>query len=236
MKRIGLVGGIGPESTVDYYQRIVAATAHLAPGVRPDVVIYGANMDELFALLQARDLGGVVAWIVARLEALAGAGAELAALTANTPHVVFDEVKARSPLPLRSIVEATRDEAVRRGARRLALLGTGFTMAADFYARAFRAAGLEVVVPAAADQQHLHHRLMTEIELGVFKDSTRDELLQIVERVHRASPVDAVILGCTELPLILTADAYPLPGAPRPVPFLNTTAIHVADLVRAAAG
>jgi aspartate racemase len=236
MKRIGLVGGIGPESTVDYYERIVAATAHLGPGARPDVVIYGANAAELFALMEAGDHGGLVEWLLAKLVALAGAGAQLAAITANTPHVVFDRVKALSPLPLRSIVEATRDEAARLGVRRLALLGTGFTMASDFYARCFAPAGMEVVVPDAAGQALIHHRLMTEIELGVFKDSTRAELLAIVEGLHRAQPVDAVILGCTELPLILEAPAYAVPGAPRPLPFLNTTAIHVADLVRAAAG
>jgi aspartate racemase len=236
MKQIGLVGGIGPESTVDYYQRLVRATAHLGPGARPDVVVYGANMDELFALLSADDLDGVVAWLVAKLQALAKAGAELGAITANTPHVVFDRVQARSPIPLRSIVEATRDEAVRLGARRLLLLGTRFTMASDFYARCFAPAGMEVVVPDAAARELIHHRLMTEIELGVFLDPTRAELLGIAERVNRATPVDAVILGCTELPLILPADAYDVPGASRPLPFLNTTAIHVADLVRVAIG
>lgn len=235
MKRIGLVGGIGPESTVDYYQRLVKATAHLAPGVRPDVVVYGANMDELFALVQARDLEGVASWLLAKLEALAAAGAEVAAITANTPHVVFDRVRARSPLPLRSIVEATRDEAARLGARRLALLGTAFTMAEDFYARCFAPAGMEIAVPDADARALIHHRLMTEIELGVFKASTRAELLAIVERMNRAAPLDAVILGCTELPLILPEATYAIPGGARPLPFLNTTAIHVADVLRAAA-
>jgi aspartate racemase len=200
------------------------------------VVIYGANMAELLALMEARAYDRLVEWLLAKLAALKGAGAELAAITANTPHVVFDEVKARAPLPLRSIVEATRDEADRRGASRLALLGTGFTMAADFYARCFAPAGMEIVVPDAAGQQLIHHRLMTEIELGLFRDSTRAELLGIVGEMHRARPVDAVILGCTELPLILDRDAYAIPGAARPLPFLDTTAIHVADLVRAAAG
>jgi aspartate racemase len=234
MKRIGLIGGIGPESTVDYYERIVAATAAGGPGAQPEVVIFGANLAELTALMETGDHDRLVEWLVAKLDALAAAGAELGAITANTPHLVFDRVKARSPLPLRSIVEATRDEALRQGARRLALLGTRFTMAADFYARCFAPAGLQVVVPDAAGQELIHRRLMTEIELGVFKDSTRAELLGIVESIHRATPVDAVILGCTELPLILDRERYDV-GGPRPLPFLNTTAIHVADLLRAAA-
>ncbi len=232
MKRIGLVGGIGPESTVDYYERFVAALSSRPPAARPELIVYSANVDELFALMEARDWDGLVEWLVRKLEALRAAGAEVAAIGANTPHLVFDRVQARSPLPLRSIVEATRDEAVRLGARRLALLGTRFTMASDFYERSFQAAGLEIVVPDPAEQELIHRRLMTEIEVGILKESTRAELLAIAERLVGTQGADAVILGCTELPLILDRAAYPLPGARAPVPFLNTTAIHVADVVR----
>jgi aspartate racemase len=231
MKRIGLIGGLGPESTVDYYQRLIAATAHLVPR-RPDIIIYGGNVDEVMALMDAGDHDRLVTWLVDKLQALRAAGAELAAITANTPHVVFDRVKERSPLPLRSIVEATREAAAALGARRLALLGTRYTMASDFYARCFGRAGMEIVVPDAADQALIHRRLMTEIELGVFKDSTRAELLDIVTRMQRTAGVDGVILGCTELPLILDAEAYPVAAHGGLLPFLNTTAIHVADLVR----
>ena len=231
MKRIGLIGGIGPESTVDYYKRLMAATAHLGPA-RPDIVIYGANLDQAFEIMNSGDDDRLVAWLVEKLYALEAGGAELAAITANTAHVVFDRVKELSPIPLRSIVEATREAAAGMGAQRLALLGTGFTMASDFYARCFRPAGMEIVVPDPAEQALIHRRLMTEIELGIFKDSTRAELLGIVERMHRATAVDAVILGCTELPLILHGEAYPVAAAGESLPFLNTTAIHVADLLR----
>jgi aspartate racemase len=232
MRRIGIVGGIGPESTLDYYRRIVAALAARGPGERPDVVIYGANVDELFTLVSAKDWDGLAGWLLAKIEALRGAGADFAAISANTPHVVFDRVKARSPLPLRSIVEATRDEASRRGVRRVGLLGTRFTMQADFYARCLEPAGMQVFVPDAAEQELIHRRLMEEIELGVFKDSTRAELLAIAARLRRVHAVDAVILGCTELPLILDRDAYPVAEEGPPIPFLNTTAIHVDDIVR----
>lgn len=231
MKRIGLVGGIGPESTIDYYRRIVAALADRPPDARPEVVVYSASIDELLTLVEAQDWGSLVEWLLAKLEALRRAGADFAAIGANTPHVVFDRVRAASPLPLRSIVEATRDEAIRRGARRVALLGTRFTMSSDFYARCLAPAGLEVVVPDPAEQELIHRRLMTEIELGVFRDSTRAELLAVADRLVREREADAVILGCTELPLILERDVYDVGGAARPVPFLNTTAIHVADLV-----
>ncbi len=225
MKRIGIIGGIGPESTLDYYRRIIAAFAQ-RPGVRaPDVVIYSASIAELMSLMEARDWDGLCSWLLTRIEALRGAGAECAAIGANTPHVVFDRVRARSPLPLRSIVEATRGEAQRLGARRLGLLGTRFTMQADFFQECFHAGGMDVTVPAPDEQQLIHHRLMSEIELGVVKESTRQELLAIVKRMIDASAIDAVILGCTELPLILDRSEYG-------IPFLNTTAIHVDDIVR----
>jgi aspartate racemase len=229
VKRIGLVGGIGPESTLDYYRRIVAASAALPGAPVPEIVVFSVRMGELFDLMEAQDWDGLAAWLLAKIEALRAAGADFAAITANTPHVVFDRVQARSPIPLRSIVAATRREAERLGVRRLGLLGTRFTMRADFYARAFAAAGMELAVPAPAEQELIHHRLMTEIELGVFRDSTREELLGIVKRLVDGERAEAIILGCTELPLILDRSAHG-------VPFLNTTAIHVEDVVRFATG
>jgi aspartate racemase len=228
VKRIGLVGGIGPESTLDYYRRILAASARLPGAPVPEIVILSTRMQELFDLMEAKNWDGLVAWLLAKIEALRAAGADFAAITANTPHVVFERVQARSPLPLRSIVEATRREAERLRVRRLGLLGTRFTMRADFYARAFATSGMELVVPAAAEQELIHERLMTEIELGVLKDSTREELLGIVKRLVDGQGAQAIVLGCTELPLILDRSEHG-------VPFLNTTAIHVEDVVRYAA-
>jgi aspartate racemase len=228
MKRIGLVGGIGPESTLDYYRRLIAAFARRPGAPAPEIVIFSARMQELLDLMEARDWDGVTAWLLARIEALRAAGADLAAITANTPHVVFDRVQARSPLPLLSIVEAARREAERLKVKRAGLLGTRFTMQSDFYARAFAAGGVEIVVPSADEQDLIHRRLMTEIELGVFKDSTRGELLAIAKRLVDTQGADAIVLGCTELPLILDRSEHG-------VPFLDTTAIHVAEIVRRAA-
>jgi aspartate racemase len=225
VKRIGLVGGIGPESTLDYYRRIVAACAARPGAPVPEIVVFSTRMQELLDLVEARDWDGLVAWLLGKIEALRAAGADFAAITANTPHAVFDRVQARSPLPLLSIVEATRREAERLRVRRLGLLGTRFTMRADFYARAFAASAMELAVPTPAEQELIHERLMTEIELGVLKDSTRAELLGIVKRLVDGDGVQAIILGCTELPLILDRSEHG-------VPFLNTTAIHVDDIVR----
>ena len=230
MKTIGIVGGLGPESTVDYYQRIIGAFVKRRPAATyPEIVIFSANSDELFSRIERRDWDGIVAMLVAKVRALAAAGADFAAISANTPHVVFDRVAAASPIPLLSIVEATGDAARAAGMRRVGLLGTKLTMSSRFYADAFRPAGIEVVVPTEEEQRLIHHRLMTEIELGVFKPETRAELNAVARRLQREHAVDGVILGCTELPLIMNEP-------PEGLPFLDTTAIHCERIVRECEG
>ena len=226
MKRIGLVGGIGPESTLDYYGRIIAAfRENAAESGYPEIVVYSANLSELLAILETGDMPGLSDWLVGKVKALNRAGADFAAIGSNTPHVVFDQVAARSPIPLLSIVEATCQKAAGLGLQRLGLMGTRFTMQSDFYPRAFSAQGMSVVVPDAESQQLIQQRLFSEIELGVIKDSTRDELLTIARRMIDQDGIEGLILGCTELPLILDQDAYD------GIPFLNTTAIHVESIV-----
>lgn len=227
MKTIGIVGGLGPESTVDYYQRIIGAFVKRRPqATYPEIVIFSANSDALFELVDRKDWDGMAAMLLAKIRALAAAGADFGAISANTPHVVFDRVAAASPIPLVSIVEATREAARVAGMKRLGLLGTKLTMSSDFYAVAFRKAGMTIFVPTEEEQRLIHHRLMSEIELGIFRQGTRDELTAIARRLQRDHGIDGLILGCTELPLILTE---PLEG----LPFLNTSAIHCDRIVRA---
>jgi aspartate racemase len=226
MKKIGLIGGVGPESTLDYYARIIHAfRAGKAEADYPEIIIYSANLAELMVILKTGDMDTLVDWLVDKVQALHRAGADFAAIGSNTPHVVFDQVAARSPIPLVSIAETTRRKAASLGLKKLGLMGTLFTMQADFYQRAFATDGMTVVVPDGEIQHLIQHRLETEIELGVLNDSTREELLSIAKRMIDQDSVEGVILGCTELPLILTQDAY------YGVPFLNTTAIHVEHIV-----
>jgi aspartate racemase len=227
MKTIGIVGGMGPESTVDYYRRLITIFQQEHPDYAyPEIVVFSANLNKLRGLVAHRDWDALSEWLVSKVTALARAGAAFAAMASNTPHVVFDEVQARSPIPLLSIVEATCERAQRLRVKRVGLLGTQFTMSADYYQTAFRAKGMDIVVPNQAEQQLIQERLLSEIELGIIKASTRDELLSIVKRLADSATIEAVILGCTELPLILDRDAFG-------IPFLNTTAIHVERIVSA---
>lgn len=222
---VGIVGGLGPESTIDYYRRIIAVWQEHSPSSSPSVLIDSLDVDHGIELVR-HDRPGLARYLLASLDRLARAGCDFAALAANTPHIVFDELAASSPLPLLSIVETCADEAVRRRLARVALLGTGFTMEADFYPTTFARRGIEVVVPGEAERAWLHERYLGELLKGVFLDGTRDRIEAIVERLRRDRAIDAVVLAGTELPLLLGGDV--LAG----LPVLDTTELHVRAIVR----
>ncbi len=224
MKKIGIIGGIGPESTVDYYKLIIAPF-HKRPDLGyPEIIIYSANLSSLMKILEANDLERLADWLLDKVLALQRAGAEFAVIGSNTPHVVFERVSPRSPIPMLSIVEETRKNAQKRGLKKLGLLGTRFTMESDFFKKSFEENNMTVVVPEKEDRDLIHHRLFSEIELGIIKDSTREELLSIVKKLINMHSIDGLVLGCTELPLILDKEEFG-------IPFLNTTAIHAESIV-----
>ena len=225
MTTLGIVGGLGPESTIDYYRRILEAWERDEPGTAPSIVIDSLDVRRALHLVE-RDRPALVEYLLASLRRLAGAGVDFAAMTANTPHIVFDELTARSPIPLVSIVEVCAQEARRRGLGRLALLGTRFTMEAPFYPEVCARHGVTVVPPGDADRAWVHERYVEELLRGEFRDDTRREFVALVTRLRDDDGVEGVILGGTELPLLLPAPVI------ADIPALDTTALHVAALVR----
>ena len=226
MKTIGIIGGLGPESTVDYYKEIIAAfNAKYVEIAYPEIIIYSANINEFMKFVETRNWPGLSEWLLDKISSIHRAGAEFAVIASNTPHIVFDEIKSKSLIPLLSIVEETFNKAQEMDLKNIGLMGTKLTMEADFYKKPFISKGISVVVPSEEEQQLIHHKLFSEIELGIFKDSTREELLAIAKRMVDEEEIDALILGCTELPLILTESNYG-------IPFLNTTAIHCESIIK----
>lgn len=225
MKTVGIIGGIGPESTIEYYRSIIAFyRRRTRDGGYPSVVINSIDVKRMLDLIGDNKLPEVEAYLLAELERLARAGADFAALAANTPHIVFGTLRARSPLPLISIVEVTCDVARERGLRRVGLFGTRFTMEAMFYPEVFEPAGISVV-PGPEEQVYIHDKYMTELVSGRFVPETREGLLAIVERMKARDGIEAVVLGGTELPLILRADDY------AGVQLLDTTKLHAEAIV-----
>jgi aspartate racemase len=229
MKTVGVIGGIGPESTIEYYRQLIASYRALKPdGSYSPIIINSINLKAVVDLLEANDLVRAAELFVAEIQKLAGAGADFGLLAANTPHIVFNEIRRRSPIPLVSIVEATCEAAKVLGLKRPGLLGTRFTMQGEFYPRVFGSAGISLVVPQPDEQTYIHDRYMGELVKGIILPETRQRLLAIVDRLKEREGIDGVILGGTELPLIL-GDV-----TDRGIPFLDTTRIHVqAIAVRA---
>lgn len=225
MPTLGMIGGLGPESTIDYYRRILEAWERVEPGTAPSIVIDSLDV-RLGLRLVETDRSGLIEYLLASLRRLAGAGVDFAAMTANTPHIVFDELAARSPVPLLSIVEVCAEEARRRGLGRLALLGTRFTMEAPFYPEVCARHGVAVVTPDDADRAWVHERYIEELLRGEFRDDTRRQFVELVGRLREEKGVEGVILGGTELPLLLPSPVIV------DIPALDTTALHVAAIVK----
>ena len=227
MKKIGIIGGLGPEATVDYYKEIINAFKNEKGDFNyPDIIIYSVNLSELVSLMKEKKYTQVTSYLSEKIESLKLAGAEFAAISANTPHLVFDQLKVKSGIPLISIVEATCEECIKKGLKRTGLIGTGFTMNASFFPDVFNRHGLEVVMPEKEDKELIDYKVFSEIELGIFKDDTRRFLIGIIEKMVREQHIDSMILGCTEFPLILEGSSY------AGVPMLNTTKIHVDAIVK----
>lgn len=178
MKTLGIVGGIAPESTIEYYRLLMASYRERKPdGSAPSIVIDSIDLKKLLDLTAAGDLAGLTAYLVGEVRLLARAGADLALLAANTPHIVFDEVLRQSPIPLVSIVEATCAAAKALGLKKLALFGTRFTMQGRFYPDVFSREGIALVIPAEDDQAFIHDKYVGELVKGVYRPETREKLL-----------------------------------------------------------
>jgi aspartate racemase len=226
MKTLGIIGGLGPESTIDYYKRIIALyRERTRDGTYPRFIIISVDLKKGLHFMEAGDLAGMAAYLLEGIGKLGHAGADFALISANTPHIVFDEVASKSPIPLISIVEATCAAAKALGLKRLALFGTRYTMHATFYLKGFSREGIELLVPEPNDQDYIHDKYMNELVPGKFLAETRAGLLAIVDRMKAKSDIDGVILAGTELPLILSDAGH------NGIPFLNTTKIHVEAAV-----
>src|SRR6266480_366765 len=145
MKTLGMIGGVGPESTVDYYKNIIAMYRERKPdGHYPQFVINSIDLQKGIDFLEGNDLAGMTDFLLREIEKLPGAGAQFGIIAANTPHIVFDDIAPKLPIPFISIVEATCDYAKARNLERLALFGTRYTMQSDFYQKVFRREGIEL--------------------------------------------------------------------------------------------
>ncbi|WKZ93383.1 aspartate/glutamate racemase family protein [Chimaeribacter arupi] len=226
MKTLGLIGGMSWESTVPYYRMINEQVKQQLGGLHSaQLVLYSVDFDRIEQLQRQgawQEAGQLLGEAAA---ALRRAGAEVVVLCTNTMHKVADAIERIGGLPLLHIADATAQAVQQQGIRRVALLGTRFTMEQDFYTgRLTQQAGLEVIVPDEADRDTVHRIIYDELCLGILRDESRDAYRRIMQRLESRG-AGGIILGCTEIALLVGAqDAQ--------VPVFDTTALHAAAAAR----
>lgn len=194
MKKLGLVGGIGPESTIDYYRGIIAGyRQRLAQDTYPQMVIDSLNLKEMYTLSSTQQWDKFADRIIDSLKNLSAAGAEFAAIGANTAHIVFDEVNSRSPVPLVSLVEATCQYAQAEGCKKVVVLGTAFTMSSGLYTDALAKFGIDAFVPDKEQQQVIHNIIFPNLQPLIIKEGDLDTLLLDTTQIHIEAILDYML-------------------------------------------
>lgn len=226
MKKLGLIGGSGPESTLIYYKEINQRIHELSGNTFfPEFTIENINLYRISEYRLSDDQEGMKNYLLEHIRNLASAGCDMAALTAGTLHMVYDALAMESPIPLISIPAAVSETAAERGYRKVGLLGTDVTMRKDFLKKPFIAKGIEVITPDEEDMVYVNDRIFNELENGVILKSTEEGLIRIIEKMKQEHGIEAVILGCTELPLILNQQNSP-------VDVLDIMRIHIDALTK----
>ena len=225
MKTIGLIGGIGPASTLDYYKDIIEGYRKGGGIGYPEIILYSVNMDEMLSFVATGNLDGLTDFLIRNLQKLKKAGADFAAIASNTPHIVRESLKAISPLPLIDIVDETCVYALKKGVKKALILGTAFTMASGLYSIALQACGIETILPDQEGQKTVHNIIFPNLEDGIVLPEDKAKLLMLLAPLIRDNGVDAVILGCTELPLIIKSEDLDLV-------IINTAKVHIRACIK----
>jgi len=219
---LGIVGGTGPESTVDYYRSLITTWQRRRPdGSYPRVIINSIEAGRVFANLGTADYAAVGRDLGPAVAALAAAGCQRALLASNACHLAFELIDPPPAIPLIHIVDAARDAAAHAGFRRLGLIGTRFVVESDLYPVRLAPAGLEVVLPTRDERELVHAIYFGELVGGVIRDESRAVLREVVAAMRERDGIDAIVLGGTELALIIKEPTF------AGVPVLNTAQVQV---------
>ncbi|GAA4205636.1 aspartate/glutamate racemase family protein [Actinocatenispora rupis] len=228
MKTIGLLGGLSSVATAEYYRLLnERVNARLGGHQAPEIVLRSVNFGVFERCIRTAAWDEAAAYLSERARQVERAGADFLLLAANTPHRVAPQIEAAVGIPFVHIVDVTADAARAAGTTKLGLLGTAPVMAPGFYAERFAVGGVEVMVPEPADRDLVHASIFGELTRGVVADATRTEYLRIVDGLV-ARGAQGLVLGCTELGLLLGPDD--VPG----LPLFDTTSLHVDRAVELA--
>lgn len=226
MNKLGLIGGIGPESTLMYYRSIEQGVQEkIGKPYFPPMTIESLSVFEVLHFCNAGDYEGLTEYLTGGFRNLAAAGCDFGALTGITPHIVIDQVREKSPIPIVSIIDTAADYALRKGFTRVGLIGTYPTMSGDFFQKNFEKKGIRVICPHEDEMRFIGNKIETELEYGKVIPETRDHVMTIVKRMQKEEQIQAIVIGCTELPLLFR-------DAKSPVEAIDAMAVHIETLIR----
>lgn len=228
-KTIGILGGMSPESTVAYYEQITHTyTERFGDYGYPQIIIYSVSFQPYVDWPRSGRWDLVAEGLSEAARSLESAGAEAILIATNTMHIVFDQVAASIDVPMLSLLDAVGEAIQERGMETVGLLGTMFTMEQPFYREALADMGITVIVPGADDRKRVNDVIYQELVAGEIHDESRRAYIGIIQRLARRG-AEGVILGCTEIPLLVTEqDAG--------IPLFDTTAIHAEAALQYAVG
>jgi len=228
-KKIGILGGLTPESTITYYMHIVHRYYELyGDHGYPETVIYGVSFQKYEDWMQVEDWDNIEKALLEGLKALKRAGADFTVIATNTMHILFDRLQAQVDMPLISIVDATAEAIKEEGFRKVGLMGTQFSMTKPFYREGLAKHGIDVVTPSMEDQDYIVKVIFEELSIGKLTEESRRGYLEIIDKlVERGA--QGVVLGCTEIPLLVTPELTD-------VKLFDTATIHAESALRYAIG
>ena len=222
MKKIGIIGGIGPESTIKYYRLIIELFKNKnIKNNYPEILLHSVNMTQMLKLVFTDNFSGLVDFMKLRIKALEKAGADYVAMASNTPHIVFNEIANSVDVPMISIVDEACKKVAKGGHRRVGLLGTRTTMSKGFYQKSADQFDIEIISPDIEAQNFIHNKYLGELVYNHIIPDTKNELIKIVNQLAREKWIEGIILGGTELPLILSQNDF------ENIKVFDTTQIHV---------
>lgn len=222
MKKIGIIGGIGPESTIQYYRLIIELfRKRLATNHYPEILLQSVDMTEMLSLVSSNKLGELVSYLQKQIKILEASNIEYVAIASNTPHLVFDKLANSVTVKMISIVEETCKSISNSGLKKVGLLGTKSTMSKGFYQEIGKRYGVEIIIPNEENQNYVHEKYMEELVFNQINTETKNRLIQIVNELYTNENIEGIILGGTELPLILRQEDF------KKITLFNTTLIHV---------
>lgn len=221
MRKVGIVGGLGPASTIDYYREIINRfRKEKGDDQYPEIVIDSINMGELVKGIETQDFYSVAGQLLKSISNLERAGAGFAAIASNSPHIVWDLIKDKAHVPLISIIDAACDYITRHNYKKVLIFATKFTMKNGLYSKALSGRNIDWVLPDREDIEILGDIIYPNLENGIVVERDKQRMISIAERYIMQYGADSILLGCTEIPLMIKSGDVS-------VPIINTTEIHI---------